>query len=113
MLKEKGIKRDSVLPILQIFIAYVVVRRDILRNISIGFGISMALDNLVSSRIKISKSMMKIGNVTALPSVYRDNQTNIPSSMVTTARRSLVLICISKHQSITKLVITESTVGTE
>ena len=34
--------------------------------------------------LKISKSLMKIGNVTALPSVYRVHLTNMPRMMVTT-----------------------------
>jgi len=37
-----------------------------------------------STTIKISKSMMKIGNVTALPSVYCDYITNMSWSIMTT-----------------------------
>lgn len=36
-----------------------------------------------SSRRKMSRSMMKIGNVNALSSVYRDHLTNMPRTMVT------------------------------
>jgi len=49
-------------------------------------------------------SMMKLGNVAALPSVCRDHLTNTPRTIVTNPpRTSLVLIRVSKHQSVIKL----------
>jgi len=47
--------------------------------------------------------MMEIDNVTALPSVYCAHLTNMSRTIETTPRRALVLIRVSKHQSVTKL----------
>ena len=47
---------------------------------------------------------MKIGNVTALPSMCRYHLTSMPWTIVATpTRRSLILVRVSKHQSVTKL----------
>ena len=56
-----------------------------------------------SSSWKISKSMMQIGNATALPSVYKAHLTCL-RRWWRSSRKSLVLIQrVSKHQSVTKL----------